>query len=383
MSEDNYAPVVTRSRAATVADVLVAAAALVLPGAVGILALRPVRDAAEVNLCMQNLGRLGTAMQIYGNDNFDYFPGVNTTGPALEAHKLQWNADPNVLHDPNLPVQTWDWLAPLALVNGDVLPANRAARWHDLMTRYACPAQDRSALIYSGGSVPDLADFQAYAWPATSYLMPASFQFWGPDLAGTVVGHYEGTPIPIYARTMSPAWEVDTGAFRARRDLVGPAERKIFLADGTRYVDAGGLISLDVSPSPSLFGAWSSPGGWWPGDVAWGVAPGTLNWDGDPVASGSPSAGLNLPLSYRHDPFSAVVPQVAVAPEAPPRDSPRRGRSGAARDNHGTLNAVFFDGHAERMTDRASRAIDRWYPAGSIVNDPIGMTTEAAGDVVP
>ena len=48
------------------------------------------------------------------------------------------------------------------------------------------------------------------------------------------------------------------------------------------------------------------------------------------------------------------------------------------------MNAVFFDGHVERLDDRASRDIDRWYPTGSVRSgDYVGMTTVPAGYVIP
>jgi len=59
--------------------------------------------------------------------------------------------------------------------------------------------------------------------------------------------------------------------------------------------------------------------------------------------------GRNLAWSYRH------------------HSSSGRPLTDGVRSNSGEINALFFDGHVERLDDRQSRDIEYWYPSGSTV----------------
>ena len=169
---------------------------------------------------------------------------------------------------------------------------------------------------------------------------------------------------------VSPSWEVTNCNYTSGITHVGPPSRKIFVADGTRYVAPGGIVDIDVAPDPSFFGAFTSPGAWSSRSTAYGVETGSQTWGDHSVAYGSASEGQNLRYSYRH-----VRPEEAVQPNRDPR---------TAQDNTGGINAAFFDGHVERLYDRESREISLWYPTGSIVQYPdYGMTDVPAGYVIP
>jgi len=135
------------------------------------------------------------------------------------------------------------------------------------------------------------------------------------------------------------------GRYRSRISMVGPPSRKVAVADGTRYFD-GEQVDFDPSPDPTFFGAFTSNGAWWSGGTAYGVKAGTTNWTGQTVGAGSPANGENLILSYRHG---------CVAGQAPTN----------VHDNKGSINALFFDGHVARLTDRQSRDPELWYPTGA------------------
>jgi prepilin-type processing-associated H-X9-DG protein len=121
------------------------------------------------------------------------------------------------------------------------------------------------------------------------------------------------------------------------------------------------VLDHDVGVSASQAnGSFASSGAWWCGDESYGVRQGSANWDGQSVngGSGSPTAGGRaLALSYRHG---------NTAGSEVPTD---------CQSNKGTINALFFDGHVGRLTDRQSREIDYWYPRGGRVQTPAqGMT---------
>ena len=58
--------------------------------------------------------------------------------------------------------------------------------------------------------------------------------------------------------------------------------------------------------------------------------------------------------------------------------------SGAAVENLGHVNVAMFDGSSRTMNDRISREPEWWYPTGTVIVNPgEGMTTTAAGQVLP
>jgi hypothetical protein len=352
---------VARGDAIAIACVLVFAA-LLLPG------VGEQRARGTTEMCAVNLGNLAIALGYYTTEHDGWFPGVNTTGVAVRATRAIWSSDPNALHRAELPVQNLDWLTPLARYT-TALPDNRAARWHAVWEQFSCPAQATPSTPYAV-DVVDVADFTALSWRAASYLMPASFSYWGQAQSGQILGYYAGLPTPIRAAVAPAYWEVRTPTFVSRLSDVGPAARKVFLADGTRYVDATGLVDFEINPFPDFFGAFSDSLAWWAGCNSTGVATGTRNWKGDAIATGSTPSGRNLDLTYRH--------RGSVGAPLNPG-----GRPGSVQANFGAINVLCFDGHVELLGDRASREIDRWYPIGAVVQQGVQTTTVPAGTVLP
>ena len=379
----------SKIRGLTLVELVVVVAAVGLVASVVIPSLGYARDAARTVVCEDNLLMFGAGMLVYANENAGFVPGTNTSGVALRA--VEGLNDP--MHVSSMPVQSFDWMTPIMPDQG--LPDNRAARFHDLYTRFACPQRSpQRALLYPNGlsACPDKTDFLAYEWPGSSYLMPAAFQFWGADHQGEVLAMHAVVPgRQVRAQVTPTSWEVEApGGFHSELAEIGTPARKIFVADGTRYLDATGSVVIDVDPVPELFGGFASMGGWWSGSTAYGVRPGTRNWDGTRVSVGSVSNGMNLRLSYRHGLSGTSTPlggdfqaveRAGGGPES--RVLPGVPGSGACQDNPGMINVVCFDGHVERLNDRASRDIDRWYPSGSVVGVSEGMTDLAPGYVVP
>ncbi|MCK4341266.1 MAG: prepilin-type N-terminal cleavage/methylation domain-containing protein [Phycisphaerae bacterium] len=329
------------------------------------------RGQVRTSQCQMNLAGFGVTMGYYVNDSGGWLPGVNTSGVRVRTHLGLLDA----FNQSDMPVQSCDWMTPLAQYT-HTLPEALPERWHFLWTdsSFRCPQNKTSALIYSGSIVPAewMAALQAYDdWTGTNYLMPVSFQHWGYAHEDEVLATHETNPnLLIHPRITPATWEARHETYLSRLDEVGPPARKIFVADGTRYLDANGMLDLDVSPDPAYFGSFATAGAWWAGSTAYGVATGSLNWDGVHVCSGSPSDGLNLPLSYRHD---DIVVGKLFKPYPPP--------DGSAQNNAGDINVVWYDGHVEMLNDRHSRRPTWWYPSGAVVN-PITPTC-AMMDVVP
>jgi prepilin-type N-terminal cleavage/methylation domain-containing protein/prepilin-type processing-associated H-X9-DG protein len=365
--------------------VLALLAAILLPS------LSYARNEARTVTCQNRLQAFGQALQAYANANEDYIPGVNTTGLVTRAK----NGVSGAMNPHTVPVQSFDWMTPL-LQDDPSLPDNRAARFHSLYSAYQCPEQTRTSSLYSTGTTPDSVDFVQFpSWPACSYLMPAYFSYWGRSFAQTVLTHSEANPsLAVLAQVVSSSWEVRSDSYSSHIDQVGPPAGKIFVADGTRYMDASNIISTNISPDPYSYGAFTSLGAWWCGGTEYGVRALSRSWDGRYVNPGSPANGRNLPVSYRHRPqvsggqitqsgatqlAGAEAGAVQLAPgsiQVPSNDT--------AQGNTGYINAVFFDGHVATLNDRQSREISLWYPTGSIVTiSAEGMTNVPNGTVIP
>ena len=352
------------ARGLTLVELLVIVATILLLLAALFPAASHARALTRGSTCTRTLNSIGVGFTAYTAENEDHIPGVNTSGLAIRAKLL---APPEYLDHPDVPVQSFDWMTPLAKYGmvpppGDIgttrmrewgvslepgkLPPNRVARWHYLWTNLRCPVEVPfvDAFYPPGGLDPDFYD---YTWRATSYLMPAYFSYWGSRYQGAELARMEYTsrPLTVRAQTVPTSFDVASYGFCSKFDQVGPPDRKIFVADGTRYLAEDGSLDIDVSPAPNHFGAFSSSGGWQAQSTAYGVAANTDNWDGDHISgSGSPSQGRNLLLSYRHGWTSAPAGPLGV------------------EDNEGCINALMFDGHVSQLDDYQSRDIAWWYP---------------------
>ena len=350
----------------TLIELLVVVAIIALLISILLPSLSSAREQARAVVCAQSLRQLATGLQTYAGENRDYIPGLNTSGVAVSAKRFAMGGNPSVLYQSKMAVQTYDWMTPI-LAPGMEMPALRSERFKFLLEKFRCPSQMYTAVVYESADGPDLDEFWAQGpVPASSYKMPAHFQFVGQSESDQRIGSDERIPsIPILAKSGSPTWEVVVPNYIPRLDRVGPSARKIFAAEGTRYLDESQLLDYDPSPIPNWFGAFSAAGGWWSGCPAYGVAPGSINWDGMPVAEGSLSGGMNLAVTYRHG-------------------LQRGSLSGDPHQNSGAINAAFFDGHVQRMSDRQSREPQMWYPTGAVVKVPSeGMTNLPVDFVLP
>ncbi len=343
-------------RAFTLIELLVVVAIIALLISILLPSLRSAREQARAVVCGQRLRDLGTGLSTYFAENKDWIPGVNTSGVALRAKY----GIPGAMDRGKLPVQTFDWITPI-ITRSTEMPAPRVERFKEVLNTFLCPSQRTyRTTLWPGSNYPDKAAFQAAmladpgAWIATSYLMPAHFQLWGTDYFDKPIAYHElNSAYAIKTRTVNPGWEVVYSHYRSTLQQVGNPSRKVAGVDGTRFVDESNVIDFDAHPDPEFFGAFTTSGAWWTSSREFGVANGSLNWSNRSVSSNCPAQGQgNLEASYRHG------------------TSRGAGASGAARDNKGMINAMFFDGSVRRLDDRTSRDPVYWYPTGSVVNLP-------------
>lgn len=343
-----------RGRGFTLIELLVVVAIIAVLLSILLPAMRGAREQARAAVCGGTLKDFSHGLNTYFAENADWIPGVNTSGVKVR----RYVGIAGALDNDKMPVQAFDWMTPILSPSME-MQANWAERWHELNEKFSCPSQrHEKAIIYSESSFdPAYQDvFDKYTWTAVSYLMPAHFQYWGTRYSDAeheivLATHADSSGLEIVARTPSTGWEASHRTYKSIITQVGNPSQKIAVADGTRYLDAGGpgggeILDLDVTPDPQFFGSFTTSGAWWSGSTAYGVGQGTKNWAGISVSEGSPSNGKNLYLTYRHG-------------------SSRAGTSGSARDNRGMINAMFFDGSVRRLTDKQSRNPIYWYPKGS------------------
>ncbi len=322
-------------RGFTLVELLVVISIIALLISILLPSLKRARDSAKAVACGAQQRGFGTGLNVYATEESEWIPGRNTSGMAIWVAGAR--GDGSAMSQSHLPVQTYDWLTPI-LSKTTQLPASRPARFRTLFGDYACTAVNFKATPYIQSSPPRdearfVADVEAHgAFPATSYLMPVHFQFWGHAEPETVVGFYpiDAPLIPFrVGRSPRPGtsaeWEVRVLRYKSRTNQVGTPAEKIAVADGTRYLPWRGFLDFDYHQDPEWFGAFTSAGGWWRGSIAYGD---------DRRFNANQSGGKNLPLSFRH--------QDGIA-------------------------ALFFDGHVERLSRTQARKIDYWYPRGGKV----------------
>lgn len=339
----------------TLVELLVVISIIALLISILLPSLRKARDSAKAAVCSAQMRGLTTGLMNYVSESGDWLPGMNTSGAAMLAQQLNLS-NPNAIRASALPIQPHDWATPI-LSQDMAMPNNRAEKLRLVTEKFRCPSQlSKESVLYPDGlptnQVPDRDDFLKYPkWSALSLLMPVHFQYWGSAHQRRTVGAYAGYPnLPVYPKIGPSTWEVKNDQYISMIGRVGTPAEKIFLADGNRFLASDGVLDHDVSAIPNYFGSFTSSGGWWSGDTSYGVLQGSQNWEGETMSRGSESGGRNLGLSYRHG-------------------TGGRNSATSCQQNQGSINAAFFDGHVERLTDRQSRRIEYWYPKGGIVQD--------------
>lgn len=263
--------------------------------------------------------QLVTGLIAYATSNNNYIPGLNTSG--LRVKSLAADGTNKPLDRKNsLPVQNWDWMVYAG--DSDGLPANRAERLIAMMAQFSDPAM-REFSIPTANSPSEFKDkvTEKGGIQGVSYIMPAGFTFAGEELTSNGQVLVWGQP-PLEKATC----EIPRG-YKPRIDLVGGQTKKIATANGFRTltdngneVDGRPWIEPDET-EPTLYGAFVDSGAAKKDSYVYGDS-----------SSGLTTAGSNIPLTYRHG---------------------------------GKLNASFWDGHADSLTERETRNPVYWYPTGS------------------
>ncbi len=326
----------------TLVELLVVIGIIALLISILLPALGAARRQAQTVKCLANLRSMGQAMQIYAAENNDYILGsAQTSGRGL--YDAKWTSTP--VYDATtvpdaMPLHGTDYFAPMLLImKGTWTTKTRHPsaidRWVDYMSmpQFQCPSyQGVVAVPYSKGPQGPVTQAPSYV-TAWMNVLTSSSQ-WADGITGVsrMVGP-GGTP-PTYSAPSTSAWPYPPPAYHARVGRVGV--NKIFMADGAKYCRVGNPLNYDLTVSDtygtvgSSTSNYSDIGPFWINtsayDRSWNPANGTPTGTFDPRT-----------FAYRH---------------------------GGATKNF-RMNAVFFDGHGETLSELASANPALWMPHGT------------------
>jgi len=358
------APRARRRAGFTLVELLVVISIIALLLGLLLPSLAGAREAAHGVVCQANLKSIGAAQQAYISEN----RGALAGSPATTAQDLL--NDPEAAAGDAIRVrgaatQPWDWAAPLLfgfMSDGSQMPRDRPERFNMLngtdgfenpLSRssgahgvLACPSNRVVAAPFVGDDVRPAGTPEFPATLAFSYQSGRDI-LWG---AGPAPGGNEFRP--SWARQGFWATDPSNGqcAYPGFSDLTLPGgsgyrptinrlaqpASKIFVADGTRFQKSDlRLVDHDTDSNAGFGGAFADIG-------AWNIA----NTRAYPP--GTNAVGWNMSgISFRHG---------ATGSDTTGEGSQEQG------------NAVFYDGHVERLSLAEARRPEYWVPSDSKVN---------------
>ncbi len=284
---------------------------------------------AATTVCAAKQRQIVTGMLAWSAANKDQIPGINTSGFQISnmtdtAEALRLSSE-----RADAPTQTLDWISPSL---GEQLPYGRTERLFSILSTYRCPSQRDQVPVWTGSTDAGTTDAvnllnRGEERPyATSYLMPIVWQLYGVSENVSTGGLGSLTVVRwgytgAYRGTASPPTSYSPLMHR-----VGEPMRKAAFADGFRFFDQTLNVAdvdcrININPttsSPGALGAFASSGPIFSRERSYGSRLDTTK--------------RNVRLSYRHD---------------------------------GRMNAAFFDGHVETLSEKQSRNPSYWYPSGS------------------
>lgn len=325
-------------RGFTLIELLVVVAIIAVLISILLPSLRAARKLAKRVVCASNMRQLGIGMFSYATEMEDWIIGA-PNGSGFPAWDQTERSD-------RLPTTVWDWANPMTPYLGrsaQDLPHDRFERmFKSRLGVFQCPESSESMTAFRG--VP--LEHPFFVQPSNSYVTLYKFLLVG----GSTTGIQQAAPYQVDWWTRPATWDtVSPDDYMPRIEKVGPTSRKFFMLDGARFVTRQDQWNYDAFLGRHFgSGSYASSG---------------------PVFKGSQEFGTELDTangrrrSYRHPSGSILA-----------------------------LNALFFDGHVDWMTEKQTRYHGYSMPTRSTLFNFNDMTEESkkplrdayiVGDVLP
>ncbi|MGE3182302.1 MAG: type II secretion system protein [Phycisphaerae bacterium] len=328
----------------TLIELLVVIAIIAVLISILLPSLQGARRLARRVICGTNMKSIGIAATSYSTENNEWIVGApNGSGvPAYGAGNFFTYRD--------APTTMYDWANPLReAYMGDtaVEKDNVFARMYSTREGVFRCAEVRDTMIPYPSTPPAAGEFAAQT--GSSYLTIYKMLLMGENyrasgntgkLQGITIINSSGVPVTDFTwQVYQTNWEtLPPPDYQPRVDRIGPPSRKFFLLDGARYVRGdNGVWDYDHNRRGLGAGSYSGSGTSFRRSVEWG----TENPDNASMEN------LGRKKSYRHGSGNGLG-----------------------------LNAMFFDGHVEYMTEKQTRYHGYGIPSGSTLNNINDMTLE-------
>lgn len=320
-------------RGFTLVELLVVIGIIALLISILLPTLGRARKSANTVKCAANLRSILQGMQIYAAQNNGAFPGGPHTSaryvyrdPGIVPPVFNTSVTGNVTGI----VTIFDWMSPIARIMGirfeeggaDALRVQRFAQLRENPV-FTCPENQFIARPFGAPNFP--------VGPMVSYNTPLVFH-----LTHNPTGsNGSGVGVTI-GRT---DWNPSQG-YTPRVSKVGNPSRKVYIADGARYSNAGTPPDASLSVTGSL---------------------------------GGPFADQGAPMRFSNSWDRSRAPGNAPHPQTPGTNDGRiyafrhgQIRAGGPADSF-RINLGFFDGHVETLGDLEASNPVFWFPKGTSV----------------
>jgi prepilin-type N-terminal cleavage/methylation domain-containing protein len=346
----------------TLVELLVVIGIIALLISILLPALSKAQKAAQAAKCMGNLRAMAQAMQIYAAEYKGAIIGSGcTSGSAFFPQQFQTVILNGVLpayKNGNIPgdqpIYPTDYMTPMIVQTrlgaGMLKDPNESDRFYEYMNipLFQCPS-------YRDVSVKPLTSTWAGTVPAPSYVTAWAFLMTGPFQANLNLGGQTGV-VRISSASIFPQTPPQ---YVPRISNVGDAARKIFMADGAKGFNNKTAKAMGVAPLP--FGTY---------DLTIGVASSSWYNDNGGTIGCFTDLGPWSVMSGAYDRSRNPANSSAFStPSSMANVDPRllAYRHGGTRNGTFRMNAVFYDGHGESMSEIESANPSLWVPRNTVL----------------
>lgn len=317
----------------TLIELLVVIAIIALLLSILLPGLRKAKQVAQSTVCLAHLRSANLGMQIYSDNNDAWLAGPNTSGYANNEGRVKLNENLSA----DTPVQNMDWISP-TLAEELGFRDNGYQKLVDIFnTKFCCPANKKTYDYYYDGGEQSIESWLSSHNAGANELKYSSYS--------AILGFHVWDGADVYQNNGAVTLPKH---YRPKLNNITSPGRKIYVIDGARYVK-------NANSNGSMI-PWSSYNDFQYQD------------DGGNFMLYGPSVGIS------GDPFTNLYQVVMSGNENLRQDV--NGRSEiymqyGFRHNQG-LNAIFFDGHCERLKWMESLDVKYYFTGGAEVTRAVG-----------